>query len=344
MKSSRKKTYSKEILPFGRSICSIKLGEKADKKDKPSEYDCFSRDQLVSMIEEYNFLQSKGESYAITHGYLKQLVKTFSSGGINVRNKTKKEITDILEKRFGFDTGKICHDKTSACILSLVHKNKKLHQLLEKNLNPVGPLKGKEEWLSNFDIDDVMKKVMETYSDYLYLGTVPIDFATVPTRTLLDKFNIQKFLETTTYRRFGIVFNTDTSDGPGIHWISILIDATKLPDEISIEFFDSVAPKKNGKRIGQTQIKDFMDKFEKEVKEKVITCLDKVCKRPKIKKIFNVNTKQHRNSECGVYSLWFITSRLAGKSFEEIEDLPATDQIINWGRSTFFRGYMRKYT
>jgi len=335
----------KEIFPFTRSICSIKLAKdgKIDSK-KSSEYDCFSKEELLSMVEEYNYLQSKGESYAIKQGYLESLVKTFINGGINARGKTKKEIINILEKRFRFNDKKICHDKTSACVLSLVHKNRQLYNTLEKNLNPVGPLKKKDDWLSNFDIDAVMKKVMEIYPDFLYLGTVPIDFATVPTGTLLDKFNIQKFLDTTSYRRFGIVFNTDTSEGSGIHWISIFIDATTLPDTISIEFFDSVAPKRFGKRVGQRQIKEFMDKFEKEVKEKVVSCLDKICKKPIIHRKFNVNEKQYKNSECGVYSLWFISSRLAHTSFDEIENMSAPDSIINWGRSTFFRGYMRKFS
>jgi hypothetical protein len=341
-KEAKKGGLGKEdVLPLVKSMCSIKLKEKGIKSS--SEYDCFTKEELISMIEEYNHLQNLGESEALKRGYHKPLVQTFVSGIINVKDKTKKEIIDILEKRFGFDEGRICQDKSTACILSLTHKNVKLYQLLEKNLNPLGPTKGKFEWLSNFDIDAVMGKVMETYPDFLYLGTVPIDFAIIPTGTTLDHFDISHYLKNTSYRRFGIIFNTDLSSGSGIHWIAIFIDATHIPDEIAIEFFDSVAPTRFGQRSSQPEIENFMKKFEKEAKEKLYICVKDICKKPSIKKKVNIIPKQKKDSECGVYSLWFLTSRLDGKTFEEIDKMPLPDDVINWGRATYFRGYLRKF-
>ena len=50
----------------------------------------------------------------------------------------------------------------------------------------------------------------------------------------------------------------------------------------------------------------------------------------------NKNRHQYKNSECGVYCIYFITSLLDGKSFEEVENNIISDDNMNAKRQKFF--------
>jgi Ulp1 family protease len=92
-------------------------------------------------------------------------------------------------------------------------------------------------------------------------------------------------------KRFGAVFNLDKHDQPGSHWVSLFISV----DDAAIVFFDSA--------LGGVppEISTFVKRIQSEA-----TILGKSLN-------FYTNTSEHQkgDTECGMYSIYFITEMLA---------------------------------
>jgi hypothetical protein len=159
------------------------------------------------------------------------------------------------------------------------------------------------EWLSSTDIIKVMKQYEKAYKCFDFIGPTPIDF---DTRKMygecvweeLCNFNLaQQIKDGKT--KIGIIFNTDTHDKPGQHWISMFINIKKK----HIFFFDSTGDEP------QPEIMTFVNR----IKEQGLA-LDK-----KIVFKFDSNEgieHQYGNTECGIYSLYFIVHMLEEKMTE----------------------------
>ena len=157
-------------------------------------------------------------------------------------------------------------------------------------------LHNKNEWLSNFDIDAIMKQYEEKDKTFEYLATTPVDFNFIVDKSsntcyeeTLCKFDLRALMKAGKHK-FAVVFNLDKHDESGSHWISLFIDANKS----IIMFFDSA----NG------NIPTEVAQFIKTVK---LQGLDNG-----IHFKFLRNHKQHQrgNTECGVYSIHFIIEML----------------------------------
>ena len=99
--------------------------------------------------------------------------------------------------------------------------------------------------------------------------------------------------------KIGIVFNTDPDYKPGQHWISMFINIKKS----KIFFFDSTG-----------------DPPPKEVKELIDEIIDQGHNLPKPIN-FKVDSNegiehQYGNTECGIYSIFFIVHMLEDKMTE----------------------------
>ena len=162
--------------------------------------------------------------------------------------------------------------------------------------HPPDWLDNKNEWLSNFDIDAIMKQYEEKDKTFEYLASSPIDFNFIVDKSsnkcyeeTLCKFDL-KTLMAAGKHKFAAVFNLDKHDESGSHWVSLFINAHKN----IIIFFDSA----NGNI--PTQIAQFI----KTVKQQGLD--------NGIQFKFLRNHKQHQrgNTECGVYSIHFIIEML----------------------------------
>ena len=157
-------------------------------------------------------------------------------------------------------------------------------------------LHNKNEWLSNYDIDAIMKQYEEKDKTFEYLASSPVDFNFIVDKSsntcyeeTLCKFDLKTLMEAGKHK-FAAVFNLDKHDESGSHWISLFINAHKN----IIMFFDSA----NGNI--PTQIAQFI----KTVKQQGLD--------NGIQFKFLRNHKQHQrgNTECGVYSIHFIIEML----------------------------------
>jgi hypothetical protein len=158
--------------------------------------------------------------------------------------------------------------------------------------------KNPTEWLSSVDIENVMKQYEKTYKCFDFIGPSPIDF---DTKELYGKcvweelchFDLNKHIAKGK-NKIGIIFNTDPHYLSGSHWISLFINIKKG----FIFFFDS-----NGDTVP---------------KEITVLC-DRIIQQAKalsIDLVFKQNAPmehQYENTECGMYSLYFIIGMVTDK-------------------------------
>lgn len=156
--------------------------------------------------------------------------------------------------------------------------------------------KNKYEWLSNIDIDNVMKQIEIENKHFKYYKASPIDYNTIENgeciRSDICNFDI-KTLCLNGITQFGFVFNLDKHNEPGSHWVSLFVDCKRK----LIGFFDSqgFSPPK--------QIKRFIKEIKSKGKDIDINFTSYI----------NNNEHQKKNSECGMYSIYFITSMIEEK-------------------------------
>lgn len=176
-------------------------------------------------------------------------------------------------------------------------------RILSERFKPMPP-EHSQGWLSNFDISDVMKQVQKVYTDYIFIGPVSVDYDEYLSELLY--FSLRDIVEKQGKVRIGIIWNLDLHTGPGTHWVALYIEISNNDGrKCSIEYYNSVG------REPPEKIKQFMGQVENMAKELYPSI--EVIKR------WNHKTHQRENSECGVFSINFILSRLNGMTFDEIE-------------------------
>ena len=171
------------------------------------------------------------------------------------------------------------------------------NELLNYTFAPSAPSEWKRnptEWLSSQDIESVMKQYEHAYKCFEFLGPSPIDFNKHKLYgecvwEELCKFNLRDNIKRNK-TKIGIIFNTHAHKLPGEHWISMFINIKRK----YICFFDS-----NG------------NKPPKEVLE-LIEKIKTQGRKLNIQFTTYINELEHQrtNSECGMYSLYFIIESL----------------------------------
>jgi hypothetical protein len=85
------------------------------------------------------------------------------------------------------------------------------------------------EWLTNFDIEKVMKQYELSEPTFKFIGPTTIDFDSKPEywggRCVLEdlcRFDLARFIRAKR-TKIGIVFNLDKHDQSGSHWVSLYI-------------------------------------------------------------------------------------------------------------------------
>lgn len=184
---------------------------------------------------------------------------------------------------------------------------RKKKEILRKYFRPTMPdswVKDPDQWLDSNNIADVMKQYEEAYPSFKFYGTNPIDFAApdpydpealVKNKCLHDemcKINLKELLSMGK-TQLGVVYNLDPSNKGGSHWIASFTD---IPGHKTY-YFDSYGMKP------PPQIARFM---------RSLTLQD-----PKMKLAFNARRFQYGNTECGMYSLYFIIRMIEGDDFKK---------------------------
>jgi len=211
-----------------------------------------------------------------------------------IETNEAKEIWEQLNKKLSG----VCNKES--CWLKQKFVDGKLDKELQTSFAPVSPKewsKNPTEWLSSTDILDVMKQYENTYKCFDFIGPSPIDFDTHKLYgecvwEELCHFNIVDEIKNKRFK-IGIIFNLDPHDKGGSHWVSMFINIKKG----EIFFFDSAGD------AAPRQVMKLVNRIIKQGKQL----------RVPIKFTFDQNhpvEHQYGDTECGVYSLYFIAHML----------------------------------
>ena len=239
---------------------------------------------------------------------------------INTNNA--KKIWDHLKKRFANTcNSEKCWLKQN--ILENGLSKEEINSLFAPK-HPESWKKNKNEWLSNFDIEKVMKQYEETYSNFAFIGATPLDFDHIKSDGKcvwpeLCNFKLEEYIKKG-IRKIGIIFNTDYHNEDGAHWISMFIDINDKDPYIF--YFDSTGDK----------IPDEIEKLQNKIinQGKKLNIDFKIENTTKIK-------HQKTNTECGVYCLYLIINLLEGKkTIDDFKNKIISDEEIEPFRKIYY--------
>jgi hypothetical protein len=240
----------------------------------------FKKASLIKLIEAWNSCRNNKIEYK----------KTYSA----------KKLSELLNERIK----SICDDKEYWCwpgVIGRLTKDPKMRQnikLIEKTeLRPEMPAqwyKNPIEWLSNYDIDDVMVQYNnEKKYCYSFLGVFPIDFSEE------DKFgrclyshicslDLKKYTSKG-IKYLGLITNLDKHDESGSHWTSTFIIIDPKNKSYGAHYYDSNA----------ITMPHYVKKFISNIKKQLVQ------KYPNVPFAITSNTRRHqmKNTECGMFSM-----------------------------------------
>lgn len=268
-------------------------------KNKINSFSCYTNDSLYKLRDQWNKRHSN------------KMIKTNDS----------KEIHSMLSSYLN----NVC--KTESCWLKQNKDFGKISEDIIDSFAPESPSEWKtnpNEWLSSVDIDKVMNQYKKAYKCFEFIGPSPIDFDTKTSHgecvwNELCNFSLANQIKKGK-NKIGIIFNTDPHNKSGSHWISLFINIKKK----IIFFFDSVGTKPS-----------------KEIMKLVNRIIEQGNKlNPKINFKFEDNNgveHQNENTECGIYSLFFIIHMLQDKTSESFykTHIIKDDQIQNYRKIYF---------
>jgi len=228
-----------------------------------------------------------------------------------IPSSSPEEIWKSLQSRFH----KKCKLGKAECVIS---------HMLSRPRAPESWIAKPTEWLSSLDIERVEKQYSKLLPYYNFLGCIPIDFdLKSPTgKCLVDALCSTKLqdLYNKGTRQIGIIFNTDVHTGPGQHWIALFCDLRPELEYPRITYFDSYAEKP------EEEVQRLMKRW----KESWETT--KIHSKP-MALTYNTTAHQRKDSECGMYCLYFHYCCLLEISMEE--RIP--DDVIQSFRQLLFK-------
>lgn len=196
-------------------------------------------------------------------------------------------------------------------------------ELMHHTFSPPAPKSWRvnpNEWLSSLDIIAVMKQFEKEYSCFDFIGPSPIDYDThiqygECVWKELCEFDLTQHIKNGKMK-IGIIFNLDPHYKSGSHWVSLFVNIGKG----EIYYFDSVG-----------------DAPDKQI-VKLMNAITEQGKKVNIKFSQEINKKQHQfgDTECGMYSLYFIINMLRDISFKTFQNEHFTDELMTQFREKYF--------
>jgi hypothetical protein len=221
------------------------------------------------------------------------------------------KVWDTLQSRLRAQ----CKTGRAECIVS---------SLMRRPKAPAEWALNRYEWLSSDDIEAIEKNYMELFSDYHFVGSVPIDFdlKNETRQCIVSTLCSIKLMELYKkgYQKIGIIFNTDPHDGPGQHWVAVFCDIRPELQYPRMTYFDSYA------MTPEPEIKRLMRRWKEQWDGAGVH-------KEKMKLTYNKTRHQYKDSECGMYCLYFHYACLVELPMNK--KIP--DDVVNSFRNLLFR-------
>jgi len=198
----------------------------------------------------------------------------------------------------------MCDDKQYWCWTGAIArfandtKAKEIIKMIEKEeLRPEMPVEwyaNGKEWLSNYDIEDVMMQYDKGRQyKYAFLGVYPIDFSEEDKfgRCLYSQIcslDVKRYINKK-IKYLGLITNLDKHNQNGSHWTSTFIIIDPRNKCYGAHYYDSNA-------IG---IPAYVKKFILNLKKRLLV----IYPNRNFKITFNTTRHQRKNTECGMFSM-----------------------------------------
>lgn len=213
-----------------------------------------------------------------------ELCKILNSVGLQATKSRQKNI-EILRKYFDHCLDEICWlDKSK---VKDINKSKIFRPFREwKN----------DGWLSNDEIDRVLRQYEDVYDDFAYLGYKSLDFIKVGD---FSGPNFNSLLKRGKKRFALIIYLYGKTNKFRRHWTSIFIDASQG----RIDYFDSS-----------------LFKIQEEIWKilmRISIVLKKTLNFKKILIVYNSVQVQTVDGSCGIFAIDFIIARLSGMKYTD---------------------------
>ena len=292
---SKKKDKLKTIV--GSNYCSPKK-PKTKTKTKTKQKTCYDYKSLKKIAKTWNKKHTKKNK--------------------KIKINTKTEDIDKLWSKIDEKLSDTC--KNEWCWINNTYSNL-THTDFFRPKKPKLWKKKPREWLDSNNIYDVMAQYENKFTDFVFIGPVPIDFNLKRTngKCIIDELCKLKLktLLTKKKKKVAIVFNLDKHDEEGSHWVALFCDIKKS----QINYFDSYGIEP------EDEIKVLINRFYDDLLEINAKCT------------IEINTKRHqfKGSECGTYCLYFIENMLTNSTpFDKFCSRKLPDDYIFSKREKFF--------
>lgn len=219
-----------------------------------------------------------------------------------------------------------CNPREEHCLLDNAPLDEDQKKVLRKQYlrtrRPKSWDKDPDMWLDNFNIMHVMKQYEESFSWFKFLGVFPIDFSAPdpysPEKKCLHKELCELSLRdeyNKGTRGIGMVFNLDPHYKGGSHWVGLYINIKDIRKPY-VDYFDSYG------YATPPLIARFMRAFKLQIK---------TCQLGR-----NARRFQFGQSECGMFSMYFLICMIHGISFKDFCKDSVSDDFMLQLRKILF--------
>ena len=266
---------------------------------------CIKLDILITMATSYNS----------TANHNKKIQLWDDNAEIMQPKRYKQYLVEKLTKVLGSKQYEWYNSEVARSL-----EKKKKDELEKFTHLPEGP-NGKNEWLNNIQIKEYLDMLERTDSSFKCVDVLAMDFEKIKSQGL-QKADYKKYIDSGRYQ-LGFVFNLDNHDEPGSHWVALYAN---LKNNI-IVYYDSygIIPEVRVRRL-MRRLADFCAETNNINISQVVTR-------------YNKNRHQYKNSECGVYSIAFISNLIKknGQNYDEYCKTTIPDGDIELCRGKYFR-------
>lgn len=245
-----------------------------------------------------------------------------------------------LHARFGTSPGEESEWLEDPSISALFDKDSDARaRILEGSFRPKKPEEwGGDEhaWLSNFDIEAVMRQYEIADPTFAFIGVFPMDFDKVlpSTGTCVSlemcNFDVVKAWKEGK-RLVSAVFNTDNHDQAGSHWVCCNMCIDPCAPNYGFYYYDSVA------REPTPEVLALSNRIKTAV-ERLHVSASSFPPTRRFTVLFNRIRRQYKDTECGVYAMFCVVCFMQrGLDPAYIFNAMGTDDMIHKMRDVFFR-------
>jgi hypothetical protein len=272
---------------------------------------CYTLQQLRTIAKQYNVVYKT-----------KTKIKVYTS---------KKELLASLRKHLSVHEAK-WYTLDFMKDLTDVKKN-----TFHESFRPTSP----EKWWDNSkmllntdDIMNVMSQYEKKYHSFKFLGVHPLDFSSKLDQTrcispIMCHFDVRTLLGNGT-TQCGVILNLDYHNQPGSHWVSMYIGLSPNLPNFGCFYIDSTATK------APLEVVNFMHRVKQQIIKKYVPKQAALFKLKQNKKQF-----QFENTECGMFSMYFLMEFLEKKTFKTIINSNINDTKVNNLRKEYYNPILK---